>query len=237
VAVQVVIVAGGQGTRIRALIGNLPKVLAPVGTRPFLARVLDNLFARPEMTVHLCLGCGADPVLATIADHRCADSITYTVESSPLGVAGALRLAEPRLQSEFVLIYGDVWPGRNVDRLLDRHARTSMPATMAVARPATGPGNVDVRDGAVIRYVKHAGERSAGDLPLEDAGLTVLPRKALRVLPPVGRPAGEEQLFGPLAAGRSLAAALLPSSSIHIGDPVAYRHALLALGGDDRPVV
>jgi D-glycero-alpha-D-manno-heptose 1-phosphate guanylyltransferase len=215
---------------MRSILGERPKALTPIGERPFLAYVLERLFERPGTSVHLCLGYKADSILAAIGSHGLRRRVTHTVEHEPLGVSGALRLAEAFLEREFVLLYGDVWPDVNVARLLRRHAEAGMPATMAIAPVMFGEGNVGVRDGRITRYVKQAGPGDRDLTHYEDAGMTVLSRYLMRRLPPVGQPAGEQELFGPIAEEGLLAAARLSHRSLHVGDPTAYRRVVDALG-------
>ncbi|MDQ2778284.1 MAG: NTP transferase domain-containing protein, partial [Pseudomonadota bacterium] len=61
-----VILAGGLGTRLRGVVGDLPKCLAPVGGRPFLALQLDALFAAGVGDVVLSLGHGAQQIVDAI---------------------------------------------------------------------------------------------------------------------------------------------------------------------------
>jgi NDP-sugar pyrophosphorylase family protein len=111
--ISVYVLAGGLGTRIRPVLGDLPKLLAPVKGEPFieiLFRWLQSFHAK-----HIVLGLGyqADAVLRYL-DHspHSGINIEFVVESEPLGTAGALRLARGKLQSDPVLVL-------NGDSLLD----------------------------------------------------------------------------------------------------------------------
>ena len=101
---QAVVLAGGLGTRIAALSGGLPKILLPVGGRPFISHLRAWLTAEGVEEVVLLLGHKAEEVarmaLAAQADIPGAPGIRQSVETSPLGTGGALRLAAPLLDEQ-----------------------------------------------------------------------------------------------------------------------------------------
>src|SRR4051812_6831922 len=66
-SVDVAVLAGGLGTRLRSVLGETPKILAPVAGRPFLDHLLDWLAGFGARRVVLCLGVGADMVLEQLA--------------------------------------------------------------------------------------------------------------------------------------------------------------------------
>src|SRR5580692_6287551 len=98
--VSAAILAGGLGTRLRSVVADRPKVLADVAGRPFLARLLDQLARSGVSEVVLLLGFGADQVRNAFGDHYARMRLTYSTEPSPLGTAGAVRLAQPLLTEE-----------------------------------------------------------------------------------------------------------------------------------------
>ena len=143
--VDVAILAGGLGTRIAGVLGDTPKILAPVGDRPFLDHVLDWLAAFGARRVVLCLGHLADAVAAHL-DRRPPGSLTIacSLETAPRGTGGALRLARPMLHSDPVLVMnGDTWLDIDLADFL---------ATVAAARAEIGIVCVEVEDAA--RYGK-----------------------------------------------------------------------------------
>ena len=128
-----VIMAGGQGTRLRPHTAACPKPLLPVGGKPLLAHIIER--ARGEgfrhfiLAVH-CLG-------HMIEDHfgdgsRYQVQIDYLREESPLGTAGALRLLDPRPDTSFLVCNGDVLADIRYGELLGYHCRHRAVATMAV---------------------------------------------------------------------------------------------------------
>ena len=108
---QCVILAGGLGTRMRPITEQIPKVLLPVGGRPFADHQLGWLAAGGVDEIVLCVGHLGDRVRAYVGDgDRWGLKVKYSVEDEELrGTAGALRLADDAglLAEQFLTIYGD----------------------------------------------------------------------------------------------------------------------------------
>ena len=108
--IDVAILVGGLGTRLRGVVGDVPKPLAPVLGRPFLFYLLDRLALRGARSVTLCSGYMADFVQQKTGSVWMGMPIHHSVEREPMGTAGALALAKILLQSERVLVMnGDTW--------------------------------------------------------------------------------------------------------------------------------
>ena len=100
----VLVLAGGLGTRLRSVVADQPKVMVQIHSRPFLAYLLDQIAASSVQHVVLCTGYLGEQVQKLFGKSFGNLKLSYSRESSPLGTAGALRLALPLLDSETVLI-------------------------------------------------------------------------------------------------------------------------------------
>jgi ADP-ribose pyrophosphatase len=179
---QVVIVAGGAGSRLRGQIGPTAKILAPVHGRPFLTYVLELLAAQGATRVHLCLGQYADQVLQALpAAAPAGIHVTSSTESEPLGTAGCLLAAE-ELEDEFLLLLGDTYTPVDLSDLVARYRRSNTEAGMAVIENHDWlvPSNVSVQQRLVVRYDKNA---TPGELRHVDYGIALLSQTSLRRLP------------------------------------------------------
>jgi dTDP-glucose pyrophosphorylase/CBS domain-containing protein len=129
---QMVIMAGGKGTRLRPHTENCPKPLLPVGGKPILEHIIErarsNGFHRFVLSVHY-LGNMIEEYFGDGA--RWGVSIEYVREPAPLGTAGALGMLPNWPESPFVVSNGDVLTDINYGDLLDFHCRYSAVATMA----------------------------------------------------------------------------------------------------------
>ena len=128
-----VIMAGGQGTRLRPHTENCPKPMLPVGGKPMLEHIIER--AKAEGFQHFVL---AIYYLGHMIEDYFGDGsrwqvkIDYLREESPLGTAGAISLLSPRPSAPFLVSNGDVLTDIRYDELLDFHCRYGAAATMAV---------------------------------------------------------------------------------------------------------
>ena len=109
---ECVVLAGGKGTRLRSVVSDLPKCMAPVAGRPFLAWLLDDLREAGFDHIILSLGYKHEAVEAWVATRPDRDSITCVVEEEPLGTGGGVRLALRQAREDAVFILnGDTFFG------------------------------------------------------------------------------------------------------------------------------
>lgn len=123
--VDVAVLAGGLGTRIRAVLGDVPKVLAPVGERPFLDLLLDWLRGFGARRVVLGLGHLGDRVVAYLEQNPAVAAgleVIPVIEPKPLGTAGAVRYLHPHLTSDPVFVLnGDTFLDADLHRFVAGH--------------------------------------------------------------------------------------------------------------------
>ncbi|MBJ7547353.1 NTP transferase domain-containing protein, partial [Pseudomonas sp. OA3] len=101
-SLDIVILAAGQGTRMRSA---LPKVLHPVADKPMLGHVIDTARSLQPQSIQVVIGHGAD----TVRERLAADDLNFVIQAEQLGTGHAVAQALPQLNAERVLIlYGDV---------------------------------------------------------------------------------------------------------------------------------
>ena len=134
-AVDVFVLAGGLGTRIRPVLGEVPKLLAPIASRTYLDHLLDWLRGFGARRIVLGLGVHAQAIVDYVRAHSLAGlEIETVVEPSPLGTAGAIRYARASLRTDPIMVVnGDSFADADLCRLLDRHRATGASATMLCA--------------------------------------------------------------------------------------------------------
>lgn len=160
---DVFVLAGGLGTRIRPALGELPKILAPILGRPYLSYLLEWLQRFGARRVVLGLGHRAQAVIDHIRAQPLARiELATIIEPSPLGTAGAIRFARDELRSDPVLIMnGDSFIDANLCALIDRHKAAKAAGTVLCAEvdDAGRYGRVELdRAGYICRFV----EKDAG---------------------------------------------------------------------------
>ncbi len=108
-----IILAGGLGTRLRSVVSELPKCMAPVCGEPFLSYLLKYLSKYSEIdNVILSVGYLRESIFLWIDEHKMEYpfSITYAVEETPLGTGGGIKLAMKQMKSnEVIIVNGDTF--------------------------------------------------------------------------------------------------------------------------------
>lgn len=132
---DVIILAGGLGTRLRSVVADLPKCMAPVNGKPFLAYLLDYLSQCPVHKVVLSVGYLHEIVVDWVEQHRddYPFTIEYAVETTPLGTGGGIRLAMRQCDAETVCVMnGDTFFDVGFEGLLKAHRQGGKPLTMGL---------------------------------------------------------------------------------------------------------
>lgn len=219
-ATQALILAGGLGTRLRSVVSGLPKVLAPVGGRPFLDYLLLQLRKGGIHEVTLCVGYKAELVRAHVGDGRPWDlSVTYSNEDQPLGTGGALRLAVDSLgDGPFVVMNGDSFFDVPLRGLRETHAQSGAAGTLALAIGAGERyGAVEMDPAGRITAFREKGSRAGAAGDTFNGGVYVLDRSVLSTIAPGTAVSLERDVF-PTLAGR-LRGEVFESFFVDIGVP------------------
>jgi N-acetyl-alpha-D-muramate 1-phosphate uridylyltransferase len=107
---QAVILAGGLGTRLRPFTEHIPKAMVPVRGKPFLEHQILLLKSQGIEEILLLVGYRGDQIKEFFGDgSKYAIRISYSHEETLRGTGGALKLAQPKLQSNFLLLNGDTF--------------------------------------------------------------------------------------------------------------------------------
>lgn len=132
---EAIILAGGLGTRLKNVIGDLPKCLAPVIGKPFLYYLLKNLENNGFSHVVLALGYKHEMVEQWLQNFRTKLKITSAIEPEPLGTGGAVKLALSQTSAGDVFILnGDTYFEIPYVEMLVYHNNTKSDATLALKK-------------------------------------------------------------------------------------------------------
>jgi len=117
---EAIILAGGMGTRLRDVISDGPKSMAPINGRPFLEYVLDYLDRWGLRRVILSVGYQKDVIIRHFGNQYKSMEIAYAIENEPLGTGGAILNALRHVQGFATFIFnGDTYFDVNLQRLDD----------------------------------------------------------------------------------------------------------------------
>jgi D-glycero-alpha-D-manno-heptose 1-phosphate guanylyltransferase len=118
---EAIVLAGGLGTRLREVVADLPKPMAPIAGRPFLQILLASLSRKGFVRVVLSVGFMADKICEYFGDRFGNLELAYVFEREPLGTGGAARLAMQACTADHVFILnGDTFLDLEIDQL-ERH--------------------------------------------------------------------------------------------------------------------
>ena len=216
-----VILVGGAGTRMRSLLGDLPKVLAPVAGRPFLDHLLDHLRIQGARRVVLATGFGSQAIRDHCGDGDAGLEIIHSTETAPLGTGGAVRLALDRIPTDpFWLLAGDSLLAADLEAMAAVHTERRAAGTVALTwvEDRARFGSVEWSpDGEVTSFI----EKGASGPGWINAGLYLLSRRMFARLP--CWPASLELDILPVWIGHGLYADPRPESWCDIGVPESYQ--------------
>lgn len=132
---KAVILAGGQGTRLRPYTTVFPKPLMPIRERPVLELILRQIGKAGFEEAVVAVGYLAELIIAYCGDgSRFGCQVTYSREEAPLGTAGCLGQLRDRLRETFLMMNGDVLTTIDYAAFLDYHRREGGIATIALHR-------------------------------------------------------------------------------------------------------
>lgn len=225
----VVVLCGGLGTRLRAVVADRPKALAEVGGVPFLDVLLGGLARQGAQRVVLAAGYLGDHLRAHV-EARAGGALHVAVveEPRPLGTAGALRFAQHHagLSGPILALNGDTLFTGPMARLAAAHteAPDGRSITLALVPPPGGAryGRVTLgAQGQVVAFEEKT-DRPGG---WTNAGVYALSADALEAITP-GEAASLERDVLPALAGRGLAAETFPEATfLDIGTPESLASA------------
>jgi NDP-sugar pyrophosphorylase family protein len=220
---KAVLLVGGLGTRLRAMIPSTPKPLAPVGNRPFLELLLRQLAGQEIRQVIMCTGYLAEQIEREFGDGgRMGVAIEYSRESQPLGTGGAIKLAERFLQSlpYFLVMNGDSFIEIDFRELIRVHRTHGALVTIAVV-PVENAGRYGTvltdANNRVVEFREKTGHDSHG---LVNAGVYVFSPGVLQYIP-CGAVNLEKAVF-PKLLDHGVYAAKQQGVFIDIGTPADY---------------
>ena len=224
-SVTAAILAGGLGTRLRSKVWNRPKVLAEVGTRPFLAYLLDHLAAAGCRTVVLCTGYLGEQVGHAFGKDYGPLRLVHSQEQTPLGTGGALRLALSHIRSDPVLVMnGDSYCDLDVNAFWNWHGRRQVAASIALARAGLGERYGRVKVDADARVTEFAEKQNGAGPGWINAGIYLLGQELIRSIPQGVSSSLERDVF-PQWVGRGLTGYMSLGRFIDIGTPEDFAAA------------
>jgi NDP-sugar pyrophosphorylase family protein len=190
---QSLILAGGKGTRLRPLTMHTPKPIMPIANQPFLLYQLELLKRADVHDCILSLSYQPQKIEDKLGDGTFYDMrLSYTVEASPLGTAGAYRNAEELIRESTIVFNGDVLTDIDLNEVIHFHREKNAVATIVLV-PVPNPtayGLVETdKEGRIQRFLEKPKPEEVTCNTI-NAGIYILEPKVLDYVPE-----GESYMF------------------------------------------
>jgi len=223
---KAVILVGGEATRLLPLTCNIPKAMVPVLNTPFLEHVISYLGQHQVESIILTQGYLAQAIESYFGDgSQFGVKLSYIIEDTPLGTAGAVKNAEKYLDETFLVLNGDVFSDLDITAMIGFHRERRAKATIALTpvEDPTSYGLIETdAEGRVTRFLEKP-SWSQVTTDMINAGTYVLEPEVLANIPPQVNFSFEHELF-PLLLDRGELIYAYPSSAywMDIGTPEKY---------------
>jgi D-glycero-alpha-D-manno-heptose 1-phosphate guanylyltransferase len=220
-----VVLAGGMGTRLRSVVADLPKVLAPVAGRPFLTYLLDQIADAGIERVVLSTGYLAEQFAEVIGDRYRNIQIIYAHEEQPLGTGGAIRFACGFTDADQLLVMnGDSYCDADLSSYIEWHVDGGNDVSLMLAKVSDtsryGTVQLDA-GGRITAFIEKRAESTAGYI---NAGVYLFRRAMLEQIP-IKPSSMERDVFPVWLRERSMMGWITEGEFIDIGIPSDYQRS------------
>jgi mannose-1-phosphate guanylyltransferase/phosphomannomutase len=155
---KAVVMAGGEGSRLRPLTIGRPKPMVPMVSKPVVAHILDLLKRQGITDVIITLHFMPEVIQSYFGDGQSLGmNIRYAIEETPLGTAGSVKNAEPYLDEPFLIISGDAVTDINLQDIIAFHREKEATATLTLYRvpnPLEYGVIVTDPDGKIVQFLE-----------------------------------------------------------------------------------
>ncbi|MDX9930596.1 MAG: nucleotidyltransferase family protein [Bacteroidales bacterium] len=221
---EAIILAGGLGTRLREVTGTLPKVMAPVGGRPFLEYLLNYLAVNKIKKVILATGYESEVLKSHFGDSFKGLSIKWSDEEEPLGTGGAILQATAFAESDSVFILnGDTLFDVPLEAMADETGRNFSSISLAL-KPMIDfdrYGSVEIKNGIITSFQEKKFCREG----LINGGVYLLSCNWLINRAPGIKFSFEKDILEKYVSQKEIAAFICDNYFIDIGIPADFRRA------------
>ena len=224
-SIDVVVLAGGLGKRLKPKTGDAPKVLAAVNGIPFLDLLLKNLSTQGFRRVILCTGYKADEIEAHYQKPKFGLEIVFSKEITPLGTGGAFKHAKSKIQSPvFLGLNGDCFCAVSFRDIVvfhgEKKALASLVLTQVQEKGDFGSVVIDPQK-KIVNFQEKANLASS---PFVSVGIYCFNRAIFDLMPPQEAFSIEHDFF-PTLIGKGFYGFVTEKKFLDIGTPDRYDRA------------
>lgn len=152
---QVVILAGGKGTRLSEETDLIPKPMVRIGNKPILHHIMNYYAGFGHTDFVIALGYKSEIIKDYFTGLRQTDWNIQLIDTGlETATGGRIKNLESKLEEEFMLTYGDGLSNVNLNNLLAHHRKFNKIATVTAVRPPPRFGTIQIRDGIVTKFAE-----------------------------------------------------------------------------------
>lgn len=182
--VDVVILCGGMGTRLKAVVADKPKPMAEIDKRPFIDILIEHICTFGFKRFILCAGYKAETIQEYYKSKKSGVDILTIKEKEPLGTGGAVKNAEALIQSSpFLVLNGDSFLDIDLCKFIDFHVtkKALLSIALIAAKDPKDYGSIEIDSSN--RIVRFSEKEKAGRNNLINAGIYLFNREILSLMP------------------------------------------------------
>jgi NDP-sugar pyrophosphorylase family protein len=223
--IDVVILCGGMGKRLRAIVDDKPKPMAEIDSRPFIDILIGYVSTFGFQRFILCAGYKAEAIEQYYKSKKYGIEILITKEQKPLGTGGAVKNARPLITSNpFLVLNGDSFLGMDLYRFVEFHLRKKALLSIALinTKDAKSYGSIEIDK--LGRIVEFCEKKEKSQESMINAGIYLFNHEVLSLMPD-DRNFSLEYDFFPEIVNREMFGYLTKGLFIDIGTPQRYAEA------------
>lgn len=218
---EAIILAGGLGTRLRSVVHEVPKVMAPVAGKPFLHYIIQNLLQQGIQRIVLAVGYKYEVIETFIHAASYHAEIVWSIEYTPLGTGGGIKQALEKCQTKNVFIVnGDSFFDCDLNLLMAHHLKHGADISLAI-KPMKNfdrYGTVTLQSERIVAF----NEKQYCDEGLINAGVYIIKQSLLHNLELPDIFSIEKEVFEPYTTHLKIIGFVSDSYFIDIGIPEDY---------------
>lgn len=220
------ILAGGEGTRLRPITYEIPKPMIPIHGRSILEHQLNLLKKYDIRNIILCVGYMSDKIREHFGNgSRFGVKITYIEEEKPLGTGGAIKLAEPMINDSFAVLNVDTLMKPDIKNLFEFHKNEKTTATLLLdtMRPPESLGVVRMEGNRIVSFEEKP-EKVVTNLV--NSGLYILEPRVLKCIPKNKFCSLEKEILPKLAKNKQISGFVHNGPVYDVGTHERYEKAI-----------
>jgi len=211
---QVVILAGGLGTRLRPLTYSIPKPMVEINGKPFLEYLIMYLKSQNLKNILICTGYMSEKITSYFKDGSAFGvNIRFSNEKSPIGTGGALKNAEMFLNGDFILLNGDTFIPLNYKHIIGYYRNHGSKNVIVINKNKKCHGNIMInKDKIVTEYNK-----KEKNFAYNDCGVQIFKKEIIKFIPKNKKVSLENEIFPLLIRKKELIAFETKSDFVDLG--------------------